>query len=303
LSPWKDKENVFYYLVLLDWSGTILSPDQLKSFTEEIMPSVPSPINSWATKSLLLPNLKDNVSNLTVGYYHSRLIFRGNLITVPTNIFEVRQLRTKLENELNDFVSSEIIPKMAKYTNGPRIFSYSVFEIRNKSLFWQFKREKTYSLPTTCFYTELDDPRHGWINFLINILRPKKVKVRISGAKIITSEMSDWFFWNLTNIVFHEGLYRQSRDSNLQRRHMNTGLENRLEDFANNLMTSFYQLSNTRVQDLIARLIVVLTIVGLIVAAAQFAFPFLSHFWPSLSSQSNSSAVNQTLTSFSSLKS
>jgi hypothetical protein len=108
--------------------------------------------------------------------------------------------------------------------------------------------------------------------------------------------MSDWFFWNLTNIIFHEGLYRQSREKKFRNNQVKAGLENRLENFASNLMNSFYQLTNARVQDLIARLIVVLTIAGVIVAIVE---PFLLHFLTPPVSSSTSSAINQTLARFS----
>jgi hypothetical protein len=147
----KNKENTFYYLALLDWAGIILSQDDMKSFTKEIITSTSVLTNSWTIESLLLPNLKDDISNLTIGYYHSRLIFKGTLPSVPTDIFGIRELRIKLENEINDFLYSNIIPRMAKYTKNPRVFTYPVFEIQSHEFFWKFEREKTYSLPPLVF--------------------------------------------------------------------------------------------------------------------------------------------------------
>ena len=53
--------------------------------------------------------------------------------------------------------------------------------------------------------------------------------------------MSEWFFWNLTNLVYHEGLYRQSREEKITSGEVYKGLELHLEDFADRLMASFSQ--------------------------------------------------------------
>jgi hypothetical protein len=64
--------------------------------------------------------------------------------------------------------------------------------------------------------------------------------------------MSHWFFENLVSIIFHEGLYRQTRDKKEGKlpsnRSVYNGLENRLEDFAGKLMTTFHEYSSEYVR-------------------------------------------------------
>ena len=132
---------------------------------------------------------------------------------LPKEILGIRNLRFVIEKKIVAYLEENVIPQMSKYSQRPRIFIYPIVEAKNKESFWNFGTQKPYSMPTTCFYTELDDPRQGKLSWFVNSLKPRKIKMRVSGAKIITSEMSDWFFWNLVNIVFHEGLYRQSRES------------------------------------------------------------------------------------------
>ena len=73
--------------------------------------------------------------------------------------------------------------------------------------------------------------------------------------------MSDWFFWNLTNVVYHEGLYRESRKKGeVPSGEVHKGLEDRLEDFADELMTSFSQSLTNAVQTTLNRWLVGLTV-------------------------------------------
>ena len=276
----KFNANTLYYLALLDWREAILSPADMNKFTRDVISSPLPPIDGWITCSLHWPDLEDEVIDIIIGYYHSRLIFRFRLVSVPKNIFGIRRLRIKLEKRVRKFLVDKVIPAMKPYVKKPRIFIYPIFELRSKENFWKFDKQKPYSLPTTCFYAELDDPKGRKFEWLVGSLRPKKVKMRVSGAKIITSEMSNWFFWNLINIVFHEGLYRQSReDDRFRGEKAYPGLENRLEDFASSLMTMFYELSSARVQDLIAKFVLVLTIVGILIAFIQFVLPLFSQLF------------------------
>ncbi len=98
--------------------------------------------------------------------------------------------------------------------------------------------------------------------------------MRISGAMIVTQKMSSWFFWNLSNAVFHQGLYRQERQESRNALHKSTGvyygLENRLEVFAGHVTNSFYQLLSAnlsaRLNQLILYVTIGLAIIGLLVA-------------------------------------
>lgn len=183
-------------------------------------------------------NLKNILTKSNLGFYHSRLIFWLKLKEAPKTVTKIRRIRVKLENKIKEFCQNEIIKEIKeinKETKGPLIFIYPIFELYREDRFWSLERKRPYSLPTTCFFTKLDDRES------------KDVEMRISGAKIITMDMSNWFFEILVNIVFHEGLYRQTRDKKLKIRHLKkdiyVGLENRLEDFASKLMTIFHQYS------------------------------------------------------------
>lgn len=268
--------NILYYLALLDWGASILTPDDMTKFTKDIICTL-SPETGWATRKLSWTNLKYKIADIEMGYYHSRLIFRFILTSVPNDIFGLRSMRFDLEKKITEFLKKDILPFMKPYIKRPRIFIYPVFELRSTETFWKFPEEKPFSLPSTCFYTELDDPKGRKPEWLVGSLRPKKVKIRVSGAKIVASEMSKWFFWNLINIVFHEGLYRQSRENDrFKDEGVYPGLENRLEDFASSLMKTFYELSSVRVQDLIAKFVLLLTILGILIAFIQFILPWLS---------------------------
>lgn len=275
----KSNPNTLYYLALLDWRGKILSDEEMEKFSRNINLDPQKPKNGWITRQLPWLNLKDKVTDVKIGYYHSRLIFRFRLESVPKDILGMRRLRIELQERVTRYLKDSVIPAMKPYvkkTNEPRIFIYPIFELSRKEDFWKFDEQKPYSLPSTCFYTELDDPGSSKFEWLVGSLWPRKVKMRVSGVKIITSEMSKWFFWNLINIVFHEGLYRQSREDGLFKGEgVYPGLENRLEDFASRLMSIFYELSSARVQGLIAKFVLILTILGILITLIQFVLPWV----------------------------
>jgi len=235
--------NHVYFLCLIDWER-ILGSKELKEVIEKIIGASARTIDGWKIKSLDWSELSDIVSEAQLGFYHSRLIFNFDLRSTPKDIFEVRNIRERLEAKIENYCSKELVAVIKSYNKEakePFIFTYPIFELNIQEDFWKFERQKPYSLPTTCFYTELDDRRR--LPFF-----GKKVKMRISGAKIVASDMSYWFFENLVSIVFHEGLYRQTRDKKrkklLSNKEAYNGLENRLEDFASRLMTTFHEYSS-----------------------------------------------------------
>ena len=291
-----NRGNTAYYLALLDWREEIdrppriLHPKELSDFTKEVIPS-PQPENGWSTTGLTWAGLNDIVINIRMGFYHSRLIFRFDLKKVPEKLHEIREIRRKLKERVEKYLNKKIISAMEKYVKNPRVFLYSIFEIRRGELFWKsFGEQKPYSSATTCFYTRLDDPRgrEWWLRLpligqIASVLLPKKVRMRVSGASIITTETSSWFFWNLINIIFHEGLYRQSRPIGLSKdlflsKGVYYGLENRLEDFAGRLMDTFLDLSSIRVRSLIAKIALIIAILGFLFAVIQFVYPYIVPF-------------------------
>jgi hypothetical protein len=287
-APRNDEDNVAYYLALLDWRQ-ILKPGKLYDFRDEVIPLPRKPEDGWRTsKSLNWAELSDIIRDIKIGFYHSRLIFRFNLKVVPENIEKFREIRAKINERVKDYLDNKIIKAMEKYVeNGknPRIFFYPIFEIQRNEAFWKdFGEFKPYSSATTCFYTKLDDPRgrEWWLRLTligqaVSVLYPKEVKMRVSGGSVVTTKMSKWFFWNLTNIIFHEGLYRQSRPIGLSKdlfedKGVYYGLENRLEDFASRLMDTFHDLSSTRIRGVIAQ-------IALIVAIFAFLLTAIPKLW------------------------
>lgn len=255
--------NNVYFLCLIDWQTRILSPDELKEFTNKIMGSSASKSDDWKIKPLDWQELADIVYNVELGFYHSRLIFYCSLRSIPQDILGIREIRKRLESKIEDFCINEVTPAIKLYNkevSEPYIFIYPIFELNSREKFWKFRGQKPYSFSTTCFFTKLDDPEGRKFIW-------KKVKMRISGAKIISSEMSDWFFNNLINIVFHEGLYRQTRDKNnkilVSQLPVYKGLENRLEDFAGRLMTTFHEFSSEHVRRRIAKIAAIASIIGI----------------------------------------
>ena len=257
--------NHLYFLCLIDWETKILSPKELKGFTAKIMGSSTRTIDSWEIKPLDWPEFTDIMSSVELGFYHSRLIFKFDLRSAPKTLSEVREMREKIELKIEDLCLNKMIPIIKSYNKKakePYIFIYPIFELNVQEDFWRFEGQKPYSLPTTCFFTELDDPKG------------KKVKMRISGAKIIASDMSEWFFNNLVNIVFHEGLYRQTRGkSKLPRiEPVYKGVENRLEDFASELMTTFHEYSSEYVRRRIQLIALIAAAIGLTLTVLSLAF-------------------------------
>lgn len=101
--------------------------------------------------------------------------------------------------------------------------------------------------------------------------------MRISGAKIISSRMSDRFFWNLINVVYHEGLYQQSRETRIEPGEVCKGLEGRLEKFADELITSFSQSLANVVQTTFNALLVALTVS---LVALTIVLILMALLWP-----------------------
>lgn len=288
-----------YYTVLLDWrtqtkiETKILSPKELSDFTKEIIPPPRQQENSWSTtKSLNWAELNGVIRNIKVGFYHSRLIFELDLKKVPENLHQFRQIRKKLKERVEKYLNKKVIPVMNKYVKNPRAFFYPIFEIGRGEVFWKnFGEQKPYSSATTCFYTKLDDPRGRelWlqvplIGHIVSVLKPKKVKMRVSGPSIITTKMSNWFFWNLINIIFHEGLYRQSRPIGLPKglfedNGVYHGLENRLEDFANRLMDIFHDFSSAHVRSLMTKIALIIAIFGLLFTVIPYILPYITPYF------------------------
>lgn len=257
--------NHAYFLCLIDW-GHILGSKELKEVTGKIIGSSDQTIDGWEIKTLKWSELSDIISKVELGFYHSRLIFKFDLSSTPKTILEIRDRRERLELKIEDYCSKNVIPiirSCSKDPTNPLIFTYPIFELNIQEDFWEFERQKPYSLPTTCFYTELDDRRR--LPFF-----GKKVKMRISGAKIIASDMSNWFFENLVSIVFHEGLYRQARDKKERKLSSKElvykGLENRLEDFASRLMTTFHGYSSEYVRRNIQKFALIASVASVAIA-------------------------------------
>ena len=265
--------NHAYFLCLIDW-GKILTDEELARCTEKIIPDADPKVDGWAIRPLdwpKLPELADKISKAELGFYHSRLIFKFDLQSTPKDLHGIRKFREELESKIENFCVKEIIPiikSCSQRVKRPFIFMYPIFELNRLEPFWKFKKQKPYSLPTTCFFTELNDPK-GLPSF------GRKVKMRISGAKIIASDMSNWFFESLVSIIFHEGLYRQTRDKKRKLLAAPTkckvykGLENRLEDFADKLMATFHEYSSEHIRHRIAMIALLASIAGITIALAN----------------------------------
>ncbi len=247
VNSWKKEDNYAYFLCLINWQS-LVSTENLKDFVEEFVKKGDSPksIGDWITIQLgweKKEEFNELISESTLGFYHSRFIFTFKLKKKLKLLAEIRELREKLEKKIKNFFQvTQIIDEIEKIKkidetgvkDTPLIFTYPIFKLNREEEFWKSKRLQPYTLPTTCFYTKLDDENK-------NI-----VEMRISGAKIIAMDMSDWFFEILVNIVFHEGLYRQTRENIIRNSQGKVygGLENRLENFASKLMTTFHQYSS-----------------------------------------------------------
>lgn len=265
-----------YFLCLIDW-GQVLGSKELKKVTDKIIGSPDRTSDGWKIKTLKWSELSDIISKVELGFYHSRLIFKFDLSSTPKTILDIREQRERLELKIEDYCSINVIPiirSFSKNSKNPLIFTYPIFELNRQEEFWRFNGRRPYSLPTTCFFTKLDDPRR--------LRLFGKVKMRISGAKIIASDMSKWFFENLISIVFHEGLYRQTRDKKTGKlssvEEVYNGLENRLEDFASRLMTTFHGYSSEYVRRNIQWIAFGAAALGIIIAFAGLILNLLRFF-------------------------
>lgn len=281
----KSHINHCYFLCLLDWRDFLLPKDQIDKVAMALgLPADPAePTTGWHVGPYLGVE-HEPVDEATVGIAHSRIIFDFKLKNVPLNNFwEIRRVRVELEDKVASFLEERALPAMQRVLwewvrrnpqrGGPRIFVYPVFEVNSNEPFWKdLQEDKPFNIPTTCFHARLRDLQGGW-----RVLGGKTVKMRVSGAKIIATEMSNRFFWELVNVVYYQGLYWQSRESSqafpIGRVHRS--LENRLEDFGREFATTFYELVSARMLErLNFRLVVVtvflvlLTVLVLVVAAA-----------------------------------
>ena len=271
------KANFLYYMCLLDWGGAVLEEATHKVIAQSVMPDG-GQTNGWRVTwkedtQLRVCGVKPKFLS---GFYHSRVILRFELADCPETISRVREIREAIENFTGNYLES-ILTQVYKVSGiHPKAFIYPVFELDAHCPLWRFAESSPYTLPTTCFYTDLRDPEQPrwaflqipWLRTLAKALFPATVKMRISGAKLITSPMSEWFFWNLTNLVYHEGLYRQSREQQISGGEVYKGLELRLEDFADRLMASFSQSVTNVVQRTLNWWLVLLTILLVAVTVA-----------------------------------
>jgi len=277
LSSGKKNNNKVYFLCLINWKKILKTgtPEKIEKYIEKIGTSARK-IGDWIKIDLDWEKQVKQISKSELGFYHSRLIFKFILKEPIKNIADVRRIREALENEIRQFFKNEqkgFIEQIKDKVNKPYIFYYPIFELNKEEEFWSREEERPYSLQTTCFYTEL----HGLKKFFIwNVFKGKDVKMRISGAQIIATNMKDWFFNTLVNIIFHEGLYRQTRNEQLNEGHKNTliygDLENRLEDFASRLMSIFHQYSSDYYRRGLQIIALYASIIGIMLGILYFIF-------------------------------
>ncbi len=274
----KKKASYLYFLCLINWHKILESEElnQIKNYIKEIG-ELHELIGDWIKVNLGWEKDINMISKSELGFYHSRLIFKFRLREPPKDIAEIREIREEIEEKIKIFCEDEkkgIIKQIKQIAKPPYLFTYPIFELGKGAEFWRSPQQRPYSLQTTCFYTKLDDRKRSFF------FKGKKVQMRISGAQIIATRMSRWFFETLVNIVFHEGLYRQTRDDKLKERHKNTliyrNLENRLEDFASSLMTMFHQYSSDyhrrRIQRIALRASIIIPMIGFILGFLYFIF-------------------------------
>ncbi len=282
--------DVAYFACLLDWRNKFVGMKE-EQFTKSILqPSKlaifgscmeDSHIESWPDWKKALVKC-DNVKHASTALFlvtHSRLIIKFTLRWDYDfkNLREIREARDELEVMVKKYllvVCSEMSNTLSfPVCNGPRIFFYAIFELGEAKFWIRENREapQPASLSTTCFYTRLPDLGR------VYLVRPRDLKMRISGAMIVTEEMSSWFFWNLTNLVFHQGLYKQERDDALNvgfdRSGVQFGLENRLEVFADHVTNSFNQLliasQSARLNQLLLYWTTALALIGYIITRVR----------------------------------
>ena len=265
--------NFLYYMCLLDWGGEIIDEAVHKSIAQSIIPEG-CETNGWRftwIEDTQLSAYRVKPEFLS-GFYHSRVILRFELEDSPKTISQVREMRKAIESFTENYLKERVRTQQKVSGLCPRVFIYPLFELNASCPFWEIAETFPYTLPTTCFYTDLQDierPRWcllriPWVRALGKVFFPARVKMRISGAKLITTSMSDWFFWNLTNLIYHEGLYRRCRETQNSSDQVYKGFEDRLEDFADRLMTSFSQAIANVVQRRQAWWLVMFTILLLV---------------------------------------
>src|SRR5439155_5456610 len=260
-------DNVAYFACLLDWRDHFVGARQ-EQFKAAILSTksvadlgvlVDSPTDGkswpdWQTALLKCASLK-SASDALVLVTHSRLIIKFSLRSEIrfNSLKRIREARDELVEAVRKYLT--IVQLEMAHTisfsdsQGPRIFFYVILELsssmfwRGRSGFWRghsLEGPQPATLSTTCFYTRLPDLGKRYI------VKPKELRMRISGAMIVTQKMSSWFFWNLSNAVFHQGLYKQERQESINDRYKDPGvyygLENRLEVFADHVTNSFSQL-------------------------------------------------------------
>lgn len=272
----KKNTNYVYFLCLIDWANVLKSEElnEIKDHIKGLGKSL-EPIGDWIKVDLGWEKKINTISKSELGFYHSRLIFKFRLQKHPESITEIRKIREELEEEIRYFCEEKgIIKKIKeikdKTAKPPYIFTYPIFELNRKGKFWKIPEQRPYSFQTTCFYTELYDKEDK-----------KYVNMRISGGQIIATDMSKWFFETLVNIIYHEGLYRQTRDEELKEQHENDliyrNLENRLEDFASRLMEIFHQYSSEyrsrKIQRNALYTSIIISIVGILLGILYFIIP------------------------------
>jgi|SRR5437016_416534 len=276
-SPGIMRINAVYFACLLDWKDQLVGAKQeqfkasilsAKNVTDLGVPSDdPNKGKSWPdwqTASLKCTALK-SASDALVLVTHSRLIIKFSLRSeIDFNSLKgIREARDELLEVVKNYlriVQSEMAKTISfSEDQGPRIFFYAIFEM--SSGFWRndsLEGPQPATLSTTCFYTRLPDLGKRYV------VKPRELRMRISGAMIVTEKMSSWFFWNLSNAVFHQGLYRQERQESINDRYkmpgVYYGLENRLEVFADHVTNSFYQLLSAKMSARLNQLILYVTI-------------------------------------------
>ena len=265
------KANYLFYMCLLDWGGAVLDETVHKAVAQSIMPDGEQ-MDGWYVTGKDEPQLQAHgvKSRFFAGFYHSRIILQFELTDCPETISKVREIRLAIGDFVEYYLRKSVLP-VARIASGIHLkaFIYPVFELKARGAFWKTATTIPYILTTTCFFTDLRDPeepRWGFLRIrglrrLAKTFLPATVTMRISGAQLVTSPMSEWFFVNLTNLIYHEGLYRMSREQRLKRGQVWKGLEVRLEDFADKLMAAFSQSIANVVQRTQTWLIVLLTVV------------------------------------------
>jgi len=269
-----------YVLCLIDWETKNLKSDEYKNITEEIMGSQPKTIGNWAIKELDMKNqnnLSNRILSAELGFYHSRFIFKFELESPFNKISDIRDFREAIQSKINEYCNKkkiiEIIKKYRKGLKKPHIFCYSVFELDGKSDFWKSEK-RPFSMETTCFYTELEDSS-SWRRIILGLIGRNRVKMRISGPKIISTPMTKWFFNNIVNLVFHEALYPLSRDKNiLKNEDIHYGLEQRLEIFASALLKDFHSYSSVHLKHNLQNIAFILSLIGGIIGIISFVLYF-----------------------------